>query len=39
MKISKSQKFKYNTYFIAGTENIYPKVMKNNESKEEALLE
>ena len=38
MKISKSQKFKYNTYFIAGTENIYPKVMKNNESKEEALI-
>ena len=38
MKILKSQKFKYNTYFIAGTENIYPKIMKDNESKEEALI-
>ena len=38
MKKLKSQEFKYNTYFIAGIENIESFLMKSKESKEEALI-
>ncbi len=38
MKKLRYQKFKYNTYFIAGLENIKPLHMQKNESKEDALI-
>ena len=38
MKKLRYQEFKYNTYFIAGLENIQPLHMKKNESKEDTLI-
>ena len=38
MKKLRYQEFKYNTYFIAGVENIQPLHMQKNESKEDALI-
>ena len=38
MKKLKSHNFSYNTYFIAGTENIQPFLMQGKETKEETLI-
>ena len=38
MKKLRYQEFKYNTYFIAGLENIQPLHMQKNESKEDTLI-
>ncbi len=38
MKKLRFQKFKYNTYFIAGIENIHPQLMHNNENREDTLI-
>ena len=38
MKKLRYQEFKYNTYFIAGIENIHPIHMQKNESKEDTLV-
>ena len=37
-KILRSQKFNYNTYFVAGIENIRAIHMQKNESKEDTLI-
>ena len=38
MRKLKSQEFKYNTYFVAGVENIHPLLIQNDESKEDTLI-